>query len=132
MIKKVIKILHPSKQVFIAILPSARCSLRSKTSMSSLVSLKWVMITPTDRNIRSGIVLTADPLPTITRSMGLFPNILEMKMNQLWSSTLAYFSSSENEIVAKHAILSGGPFRVETFEDWRRTFINNFVNLHDI
>lgn len=71
------------------------------------------MITPTDKSVLIGIMLTTSPLSTITLIMGLFLKIRDEK-GLFWSSTLVYFSLSKNEInMIPYQV---GPFHLDIFE----------------
>lgn len=93
------------------------CSLLSNPCMAMLVCLRWAMVSPANRSARRGIMLTIDPLLAMILSGRLAPEDSQDENRLLWSSILAYFSSSEKEIIAKHASRSGVSFHPYTLGD---------------
>lgn len=64
-----------SKRDLMEILPNGLCSLWLNRWMTGLICLRWSTISPIDESARTEIILTVDPLSTITRETGLLPKI---------------------------------------------------------
>lgn len=99
----------------IVIFSSCLCSFWLKPWMIMFVCLRWSRVKTTTTRSCSGIILTIDPLLTITRVMGLCSNIPEMKIGGLlaydnmakYALDISIFFLVRKEMLAKHASLSG-------------------------